>query len=358
LPPPTIPTLDDVRDLLVGSREKATSSREEIRRTMSARKLERIRARIGALRKVEKRAVVLLRRVDYSKPIVPTLVLAAEKDRDLWTYLRNVLHSAPWNGRTGRLNRFFSVDPASKGILGIVDVGSDVYALGLRDTHIGWDRDTRFHSGRLQAIGNIGTCVCSAPFGLLCGSKFQVVATLSTFLLELWAKRYGQPLAAVSTTSLYGKSSAYNRVREFAYLGTTTGGGHFHFSDQDFRLLRRWIAAEGVTLPRKGGAYTPRSKFEILVAACKRAGIPHESIRSNQPRGVYFAETSENSLAWLRGDEPDLRPIDRQLDQVGEWWWDRWGSMRQPKKIDEIRDFDFDRYRLVRQIAELEKETK
>ena len=149
-------------------------------------------------KKIERGCVELLGRVDYSD-VVPDLVNVAPNDAHIWRWARHILSSAPWTNRPGRANFFFCVDRKSNGILGIVDIGSDLNALGLRDKYVGWGNARKF-SGGLNHIANVGTCVSSHPFGLLTGGKFQLVACTSNKIVQLWQHRYGDRLAGITTT--------------------------------------------------------------------------------------------------------------------------------------------------------------
>src|SRR4030095_12920128 len=103
-------------------------NKDGVRSVLLERKLECLLLERSELRSVERRAVTLIRRVDWDH-INPKLVHVAPTDMPLWIYCRKLISSAPWSGRPGRANFFFCVDQFSKGILGIVDLGSDMQSL-------------------------------------------------------------------------------------------------------------------------------------------------------------------------------------------------------------------------------------
>jgi hypothetical protein len=233
--------------------------------------------------------------------------------------------------------------------MGVVEVGGDMQSMGLRDRFIGWSIARKF-AGGLNSLGNLGTCVATAPFGLLTGGKFAALASATDLVANLWFERYAEPLAMVCVTSLYGRSSQYNRLPGFSYLGDTPGHGTAHVSKADTALLNRFMAANNL-LPRTGGtALDIASKQDLLARACATLKIDRASIATHQPRGVYVCPLGDDALPFLRGERPTFAPTTETVDRVADYWMNRWYAMRWPKVRDEIARFDHDTYRVDSQI--------
>jgi len=342
----------EIREVFNRIRSKIPKSKDDVRAVLLERKLENLKKWYTRLRKLERGCIKLMAKVNY-KNISPKLVYVSPETRDLWFWYRNILSSAPFTHRPGRALYLFCIDANTNGIIGVLDIGSDVLILGPREKYIGWTLKRRNHGG-LNFLANVGTCVCVAPFGLLTGGKYQIVAITSNRIRKDWHNRYGEKLAGMCTTSLFGKSSIYNRVKEWEYIGDTPGGGVSHINEADWKLIRAFMK-ENNLLSRAHGFFGMDSKLLSLFAICNALHIPNETIKSQQQRGVYMSLFAKNSLSVLRGESKQLRcQVNRPENSVRDWWLNRWYSMRLPKKIDEIQSFDFNSYLINSQIKHCE----
>jgi hypothetical protein len=189
-----------------------------------------------------------------------------------------------------------------------------------------------------------------APFGSLCGGKFQITAAASSVVADLWEHRYGDRLAALCTTSLYGESSIYNRLKEWKYLGDTEGLGIFHLTEVGYKLLQAFLRENRLTARTGSTSIDPGSRHDVLNKVCNVLRVDRETVSSHQPRGVYVSELVPDACRFLRGEVSECSPCTRSQEEVSQWWVDRWYSMRLPKKLDEIKAFDWSTYRVDSQI--------
>lgn len=346
----------EARQVLERCKNQHPQTKEEVRAVLLARKLENLIQYRDQLKRHESVALSLLQRVDYSH-IRPRLTFVSPKDRPLWVYLRQCMSSAPWQDRPGRALYLFCIDTNSGGILGIVDLGSDLNRLGPRDRFIGWNHKRKMTGGGLRHLVNLGTCVAAQPFGWLTGGKFMSVAATSLSIATLWEQRYGDKLAGVTTTSLYGKSSQYNRLNEYLYLGNTNGGGDAHITNQEMKLLKQFLNVNNFQTKRgqqstqggAGGGYGNRLNY--LTHACHLLNIDFNDVKGNQPRGVYFAPLGDETIyPFLRGEIDDFEPIQRDPETVSDWWLERWYAMRWSKMRDAIQEFEYRQYSVDAQI--------
>lgn len=338
---------NEVRDLLATLQVDIPKTKDDVRTIMQARKRENLLAQRRELKQQEGRALSLFRRVDYEN-IKPRLAHVAPKDKPLWEYARSIVSSTPYGGRVGRVMQLFCMDQNTGGLLGIVEICSDMMVLGPRDRHIGWTRSHR-SGDKLRHVGNVGTCVCVAPFGVLCGGKFHIVAATASIVSDAWERRYGDRMAGLCTTSLYGESSIYNRLKEWSYLGNTVGQGMFHLSAAGYELLKRFLRANNLTARVGATNIDPSSRMDVLNRACSLLGIDREAISSHQPRGVYWADLVPGAREYLRGDIDTIPANTKQQETVADWWLDRWYKMRLPKKRAELV-FDWHTYKVDAQI--------
>lgn len=251
---------------------------------------------------------------------------------------------------------FFAIDENTGGILGIVELNSDLNILPPRDRYIGWTREQKYAARRLNYLANVGTCVGIAPFGVLTGGKFMLMAMLSGKVNDAWTTRYRQPIAAITTTSLYGKSSIYNRIKEFKYLGTTQGVGVSNFTERDVAVLRKFANANSLT-SRQGVRGALFIKNDIANKIASLLKLDRAEYGAKAPKGVYFGEAGD-AMPLLRCETDEFTHANRDIDEIRDFWLDRWYSMRYPKKRDEVESFDASMYQLDRQIAEIEMRVK
>lgn len=334
-----------VRTALETLKSDQPTSKDDVRAVMAVHKRTNIMANLGDLQARERACIDLMRRVDYAN-VDPTLVPCSPKQRPVWLWYRHIVHSAPYRGRPGRVMLFFVIDRTTGGVLGLVELGSDLTILGPRDVHIGWTRERKFGQRAINHCVNVGTCVSVQPFGTLIGGKFQIVASTSTEVVRAWEAKYRDQVVAVGTTSLFGKSSIYNRIKEFPYLGMTKGEGIFHISDQVWETMLQFMVDNRLSARKTaiGG------RMEVLHKICGVLKIDVAQFSSHQPRGVYFSELAPNTCAFLRGDDATCSPVLRSSAEIAEAWRDRWYTKRLKTHGAEAAAFDWRSYTVAAQI--------
>lgn len=314
------------------------------RGVMAQRRMEVLDALPMSVRSQEARALNLLRKPDYPN-IRPRLVYVTKADTDLWTYLRCVVSWAPYLGRPTRKRFLLCVDEISGGVLGVVEINSDLLISTPRDKAIGWTTDQR-NAGGLNHVLAVGTCVAAQPFGLLTGCKFMLPAVASQDVVATWERVYVDPIVAVTTTSLYGKSSAYNRLPTFDYLGETQGFGLFHLSESDWATIKSFVRANGI-VGRVGLGGNQVTRTLLLQAVMAKLRIDMKDVGFHQPKGVYLSLLCPNARDVLLGAAK--APVGRVLPsqrELADGWLKRWAMMRWPKVQADVRAWSHDAYRL------------
>lgn len=333
-----------VQEIIRGLGQK-DKSKEATRAILLERRSEVARNLSAGVKAQERRAINLMRRCRYPD-VKPVLKRISSSDADLWTYMRVCLSSAPWTGRPGRLLRYLVVDEKTGGVLGVVDLGSEVMQLGPRDRLIGWKQYEKLGGGGLRRIVNMGTCVAAQPFGWLCGGKYIAEAVASREIAADWKRKYCDALALACTTSLYGKSSQYNRLANWIYLGNTPGASpHSMLCNRDKKILKTFVRQHG-RISRAGGyGGDLGGMMDVLSKAVHYSGLPALIVGEGQPRGVYISELYSGAIGDLRTGLETSTP-ERTAQQAADWWRSRWCDMRWPKERDKITSFDWSQYQL------------
>ena len=343
---------EEIKAGLVEAMNSSPQDKDGIREVLADRRTERLRERYSELDTIEREFMDVVNvPIDWENIDPAFRWVETSQERRIWDYTRNIVSSMPENAVIGRQMRFYLQDDNSKRWLGIVCLVSALGYSSPRHKRLQWDSETKWT--HMNQILNIAVCVPIQPFGLLLGGKLLFVASLSNEVRERYERLYGDQLLAIETTSLYGKSSQYNRVKEFDYLGLTKGQGNVHVSAELYQKMMELLALHPSLDPIEGTTYEipTNVKMRRVSKIARVVGLKEEGSAHGQRRGYYWGVTAENSEAILRGNDEPPRFYDRPLETLTSFWRERWYEMRLPKKQAEIEAFDPDIYLLDNNVA-------
>jgi hypothetical protein len=269
--------------------------------------------------------------------IDPALVeVTTRQHRDLFRVAR-LLWSLPFSKGYGRRLRFLIVDQANDKLIGLLALQSPPLSFPARD------RLFQYPPGRKTELVNqtmdIQTLGAVPPYDYLLGGKLvALVAASNEVRQRYWQKYVGRTtemerrilpphLVALTTTSAFGRSSLYNRLkyRDVAIaesLGYTEGYGTFHLMEL-YPLFREFLESQGIST--YGGFGTgPRRKWQTMVRALERLGFSAEFLRHGIKREVFLFRLIDNLEAYMEGR--DTTPVYRNLpfSDLVAWWRERW----------------------------------
>jgi hypothetical protein len=264
----------------------------------------------------------------------PRIVYVAPKTQEEvdWLMLRVFSHTMEFDQNPGRFLKFLVRDEVSGKYLGAVSLGSDVIAITCRDEWIGWSKESRL-SGKLNNSA-IGTCIMATqPFGYnFLGGKLVASLLTTKYVAELWEKLYGNKLAGLTTTSLYGGHSMYQRIPFWKELGLSKGAINIKPDDEVYDEWHQWVKENMADeynrkTKSKDTSNGPVTgiKQQILSLIFKAVGISPSKYRHGFERGVYYAPLYENTREFLRGEITEeqlipLKKLEKDLDAVVDWW--------------------------------------
>ena len=165
-------------------------------------------------------------------------VCETQKQMDLFRIFR-YYWSSPYSDYVGRRIKLLIRDRAlpNKPIIGIAALGSPIIHIPERDEFIGWDKNTRTKN----LIYTMDAFVIGAlpPYNFLLGGKLISLLLASNEVRKIYHNKYkgkvtiidkrvANSLVGIFTTSLYGKSSQYNRLKYqdnllYNHIGHTKG---------------------------------------------------------------------------------------------------------------------------------------
>ena len=212
----------------------------------------------------------------------------------------------------GRRLRFLVWDDHHQKLMGLFALGDAVFNLRARDEFIGWDRyrrvDAMVNLMDAYALGAV------PPYNMLLGGKLVASLIRSQDVVDTFQAKYhdsvgvisGQSkhakLVAVTTTSALGRSSLYNRLKIngqpiFSPIGSTSGWGHFHFSDELFDDMREYLRSVGDHYADSHGfGQGPNYRLRLIRKALGLLGLDPDLAKHGLAREVFFCSLASNAL--------------------------------------------------------------
>lgn len=242
-----------------------------------------------------------------------------------WYLSRIFCSNGDFEFNVGRFLRFIIRDKKSGKYLGIASLGSDVLKIKSRDTFIGWNEKIKAAKIRHTAIAN--TVIPYQPFGYnFLGGKLIAVLLQTDYIRQLWKSKYNDTLVGMTTTSVFGRHSMYQRIPGWKELDETQGRMIMIADDEYFDALHEHIKAEFPDEYQsrlwKNGKPVTSQRQKILFMIMKFCGLPRNSYENGYKRGVFFSSFFKNTKEFLRNEcaEAELIPLDINHDNVVDWW--------------------------------------
>jgi len=275
------------------------------------------------------------------KPIIE--VCEKEKQHRLFRILR-FYWSSPYSEYVGRRIRLIIRDAAlpNKPVIGIAALGSPIIHIPERDAFIGWDIKTRT-SNLIYAMDAyiIGAL---PPYNHLLGGKLVSYILASNEVRKIYKDKYREQvtlinkrkandLAGLFTTSLYGRSSQYNRIKydnELLYqpIGETKGYGTLLLTEATIELMRKLLAEKEIDIGYKFGD-GPSWRMRIIRAVGDLLDFNSDFLLKHSfRRTIYYIPLAKNSIEFLQGTDRRLQYHNWSKKKLVDHWKERWLANR------------------------------
>jgi hypothetical protein len=196
------------------------------------------------------------------------------------------------------------------------------------------------------------------PYNYLLGGKLVSYILASNEVREIYKEKYkdvttivkrrkADDLVCLFTTSLYGNSSQYNRLRFenrllYIPIGYTSGYGTLHISNETFSAMHQFLIEQGIMLTNRFGD-GPNWRMRVIRSALYIIGFDSNILLQHSfKRGIYAIPLAKNFRSFLLGktDKPIYYGLSMQA--LVRFWKKRWLDMRKKNTnvIDKILDFD------------------
>ena len=191
------------------------------------------------------------------------------------------MSKAIWRPAPGRKLAFL-VKHEEK-LLGLIFLASPVINLGVRDEYLGLEKENR--GFKLRHYMDISVCVGSQPLAWYWNIG-KLLAMIATTLGDYFQERYHEELFGLTTTSLYGRGTQYNRVYKF--LGYTKGFGHEHIDDEEYHKMLVYMEENNIEVPSCKFGAGSNARMRRIAAYKKATGDDSIKLFHGHKRGVYY----------------------------------------------------------------------
>jgi hypothetical protein len=279
-------------------------------------------------------------------------VCETDKQHRLFRILR-YYWSSPYSEYVGRRIKLIIRDNAlpNRPVIGIAALGSPIIHIPERDNFIGWDKDTRtknlIYAMDAYIIGAL------PPYNYLLGGKLVSYILASKEVRTIYEEKYenkitltekrkANQLVGLFTTSLYGNSSQYNRIKyndELLYIpiGQTKGFGTLHLSDETIKLMLKLLKANGVIIGHKFGD-GPSWIMRVIRSAGDILNFDSNFLLKHSfKRNIYFVPLAKNYKEFLNGKVNYPEFYNYSMTELVSFWKKRWFENRK-QNIDVITD--------------------
>jgi hypothetical protein len=287
--------------------------------------------------------------------IQPSLVeVTTQHQHDLFR-LGRLLWSIQFSKGYGRRLRFLIMDQSNGKLIGLLALQSPPLSFPSRD------RLFQYPPGRKTELVNqtmdIQTLGAIPPYDRLLSGKLVALAAASNEIREVYHHKYSERktemegrilpahLVALTTTSAFGRSSIYNRLRYNGEiiaksLGYTDGYGSFHLMEL-YPLFREFLEAQGIST-RGGFGTGPRRKWQTMVRALERLGFSADLLRHGVKREAFLFPLIDNIQDYLEGrvTEPNYRNF--PFANLAAFWRERW-LLSRAERVDGWHEWKRDR---------------
>lgn len=290
-------------------------------------------------------------------------VCETEKQHRLFRMLR-YYWSSPYSEYVGRRIKLIIRDRAlpNKPVIGIAALGSPIIHIPERDDFIGWNKQTRTKN----LIYTLDAYVIGAlpPYNYLLGGKLISYILASNEVREIYRKKYkdqvtltekrvANKLVGIFTTSLYGNSSQYNRIKfkdELLYkpIGQTKGFGTLHLSDETIQLMIKFLKSKGIEVGHKFGD-GPSWVMRVIRSAGDLLGFDSDFLLKHSfRRNIYFIPLAKEYKAFLNGETRQPHFNNYSKNDLVEYWKKRWFENRKRNAdiIEKVLEFEPDGFKI------------
>lgn len=263
--------------------------------------------------------------------------------------------SIPYQCPYGRQMRFLLWDTTHDAPFGLIGLQSPVLKMSVRDNSLGIPKDELDvwvnRSMNAQRVGAL------PPYNELLGGKMVALSLTSNEIREAYREKYRNyisilkgrklkpDLLFITTTSAFGKSSLYNRLKYnqenvAECLDYTQGSGTFHISEALYEDILKFLQSISVNVAR-GYGHGPSRKLRLISRGLYHLGLPSFEFHGIK-RQFYLFPLVKNLREVIQNKEkPNW--YNRPFNKLVKYWKERWAIPR-AERMTAWKDFKGERF--------------
>lgn len=271
-------------------------------------------------------------------------VKSGSKEEKIYKWWNFIWWNLPYQRAYGRQMRFVIWDKYHDAPFGLIGLQSPILKMADRDRYLGIPNDELDvwinKSMSAQRLGAL------PPYNDLIGGKMVAMALISNEIRNAYKQKYNatstlikgrhiEPeLLFTTTTSAFGRSSIYNRVKIDQHkilnkIGNTKGYGSFHISESLYLEILEFLALNNIDVSRSFGT-GPSKRIKLLSKAFQMLGVQQLSSHGLE-REIYIIENVSNLSDVIRNRQ---KPIyyDYSFENIVTYWKSRWAIPRSERQ--------------------------
>lgn len=281
----------------------------------------------------------------------PCLVEVTEQWQSNLFRLARYTWSLPYSSGYGRRIRFLVLDESNNKLIGIIGLQSPPIDFGIRDQL--FDYQPGFKVSLVNQMMDIYTLGAIPPYSALLGGKLIALAAASNEVQAAYRRKYEgvvtqieenvlpSHLIALTTTSAFGRSSIYNRLKYQDRLvaqpiGFTKGYGSFHLI-RVYPEIKEFLRKYDQFLGGYGSG--PRAVWINCRRTFDLLGIDDDLLKHGVRRETFLFPLIKNLSAYISGQETKPQYFQLSFEELSTWWRERW-LLSRAERVRNWQDWD------------------
>ncbi len=258
--------------------------------------------------------------------------------------------SIPYQRSYGRQMRFLLWDTTHDSPFGLICLQSPVLKMSVRDNLLGIPKnELDLWVNRSLAAQRVGAL---PPYNELLGGKMVALSLTSNEIRVAYREKYKNyisiikgrklkpDLLFITTTSAFGKSSLYNRLkyngeRVADCQGYTQGSGTFHIPEELYEEMLETLADQGIDTAR-GYGHGPSRKLKLISLGLKYLGLSGFEYHGIKREFYLFSLVKNLKEVIQDGKKPIY--VNRPFDELVDYWKKRLAIPR-AERMPKWKDF-------------------
>jgi len=251
--------------------------------------------------------------------------------------------SIPYEHPCGRQMRFLLWDTGHDAPFGLIALQSPVLKMSVLDDYLDIPKEELdFWVNKSMSAHRVGAL---PPYNDLIGGKMAALALTSNEIRQKYASKYGTSrtinkerklgpdLLFITTSSAFGKSSIYNRLKYrdelvAKNLGYTKGAGTFHIGESIYQELLCLLRKRGINIS-KGLDTGPSRKLKLVSSGLRELELDNFQYHGVR-REFYLFPLVANLLEVIHNGSTPIW-LDRPFKDLANFWKERWAILRAQK---------------------------